>query len=216
MIPKGYKQTIDKLTEGDWYLLAKRSNIPPMPISLKINFSSRAEIFKNIYSSGILWACFWHGDECEFYLHNSEFRKVYCAINKLLYSFKPFKIHHAKTVDLCAKAVKKAGIFYDPDWAKFKNAELLKAYDEIVKAYGTAFVYGFITWCSKVLQDHARAIVVKREKILLELDVDVNSALGALIHSDKETYYTKKKHALDLIAKISEENFRRLAQYRYT
>ena len=64
-------------------------------------------------------------------------------------------------------------------------------------------------------QDHARAIVVKREKILLELDVDVNSALGALIHSDKETYYTKKEHALDLIAKISEENFRRLAQYRY-
>ena len=90
-------------------------------------------------------------DECEFYLHNSELERYIAPSISCYTPFKPFKIHHAKTVDLCAKAVKGRN-FYDPDWAKFENAELLRSIRWRVKAYGTAFfVYGFITWCSKVL-----------------------------------------------------------------
>lgn len=200
-LPIGWEWMIEEETKGDWHFLTKRADIPPLPVWIKIKFSSESEKFAELYGARVPWVNFWHDNEAEFYLRNFEFRKVFEEVTHLLYSPKAVRGHLQKVEKYCRLAAERARVFYDGEsLGKLDNAGLAKNYENIIQYYGQAFIYGFFTWCSKVAQENARSIIARREDALLALNLDTDSALGVLIRSRSETAYNKKEHALNHLA----------------
>ena len=194
------KERINDIVQDEWYLLAKRTQTPPLPVWLKFPIMKELESQK-IYNTKMYWVVVWHDPYSEFYLRGPEFKKAIRSVTKLLFSYEKAKKHIKKVEFLSNKAKECANFFYVNNLEKTSNEELLKKYNKTIRAYGISFVYGFITWCSQILQDHTLMILKKYRKELKEIDLDERKAFGILVTSDKLTAYTEKEKALDELSK---------------
>jgi len=201
-IPKNSKEIINSVVKGEWYFLTKRTDIPILPVWLKMKSSSVNLVAKKIYGNFIPWADFWHNNECEFYIHGNEFRNAVLETTKLLYSYKKASAHLLKTASLCKDARDAAREFYEPDWKKYNSEQLLETYSNIVEKYTLSFIYGFLTWCTQVLQFDSKKIIEKYKKQLLQNGISTDEALGILITSDISNLYKEKELFLDKLSKI--------------
>lgn len=192
---------INKAVDADWFLLAKRSDIPPLPVWYKIKFSAKSREFKKIFGANVPWACFWKGDKTELYLHGKEYRMAIRTATKLFYSKKKFSNHLKKLERYCLAAQNTAAIFEKSQWKELKSGKLLEIYLSAVDKYVLSFVHGFITWCVQVVHNDAQKILEKYSQDLKKTGITPEQALSILIVPAKLTAYQEKELALERLSK---------------
>src|SRR3989344_8988556 len=187
-----YKKIIGDAIQGDWQLIAKRKNIPQLPVWMKFIPFNGLLARKN-YGTIIPTLCTWEDGFASFYFRSKEYQQSSEVITRLFYNHKKLKVHVKRLQTACEKAKHEAKKFYKKDLSKWSTEKLLKTYDSVILNYGNAFVLGYITWCAQVLQKHCQELVSKKAKTLKTLNIDEQTALGVLISSSKETLYSKKE-----------------------
>lgn len=204
-------QIINKAVNADWFFLTKRPDIPPLPVWYKIKLSALSEENKKIYGVGIPWACFWYDNNTELYLHGKEYRLAIQKATKILYSKPEFNKHLAKLKKACYDAKKSATVFNNESWKKLDNKQIAKIYTNSVNKYVLSYIYGFITWCTPVLQNDAKTIINNYSEALNKINISPDQALGILIVPDDTTVYQEKEKA---VVKLSKKYRRILSGHR--
>lgn len=194
-------QIINKTVNTEWFFLTKRPDIPPLPVWYKIKFSALSKENKKIYGAGVPWACFWHDNNVEFYLYGKEYRLAIQRATKILYSKHNFSKHLIKLKQACYDAKKSARAFNNKRCEDLNNKQILKIYAHSVNKYVLSYIYGFITWCTPVLQYEAKLIINNYSKALNKINISPDQALGILIVPDNATVYQKKEKAITKLSK---------------
>ncbi|NMB48511.1 hypothetical protein GYA13_03680 [Candidatus Kuenenbacteria bacterium] len=200
-ISKENKIIINNTINAEWFFLTKRPDIPPLPVWYKMKLSALSKENKKIYGVGIPWACFWYENTTELYLHDKEYRLAIKRATKMLYSEQDFRKHLLKLKRACRNARKAAEILDTKNLRNFNNKQLLKIYTSAVDKYVLSYVYGFITWCTPVLQHDAKSIIGHYEGKLKKINTSPDQALGILIVPDDLTIYQEKEEALTKLSK---------------
>ena len=204
-------QIINNAVNTEWFFLTKRPDIPPLPVWYKIKFSALSKENKKNYSTGIPWACFWRGDYTELYLHGKEYRLAIQRATKIVYSKQRLNKHLLKLKRACCDAKKAANVFDTQHLENFDNEKLLKLHASVVNKYVLSYIYGFITWCTQVLEHDAKLIINKYSNALAKINLSPDQALGILIVPDEFTLYQEKEKMLD---KLSKKYKRVLSEYK--
>lgn len=194
-------QIINETVNTEWFFLTKRPDIPPLPIWHKLKLSAVSKENKKIYGVGIPWACFWYGNNTEFYLHGDEYRLSIQRATKILYSKQNFNRHLLKLKQACYGAKKAALALNNQRWKNFNNEQLLNLYTSAVNKYVLSFIYGFITWCTPALQHNAKLIINNYSQALNKINISPDQALGILIVPDAPTIYQEKEKKLNDLSK---------------
>jgi len=202
---------INEAVNTEWFLLTKRPDIPPLPVWYKIKFSALSKENEKIYGAGIPSACFWYDNNVEFYLHGKEYRLAIKRATEILYSKSKLNKHLIKLKRKCHDAKISAMAFDNEHWKKFNNKQILKIYTNSVNKYVLSYIYGFITWCTPVLQSDAKTIINKYSAALNKINISPDQALGILIVPDDTTIYQEKEK---VIAKLSKKYKKFLSGYR--
>lgn len=192
---------INDAVPTEWFFLTKRPDMPPLPVWYKIKFGALSKENKKIYGVGVPWACFWHGNNVEFYLHGKEYRLVIKRATKILYSKQGLNKHLFKLKQVCRDAKKAAMALDNQRWKNLDNKELFNLYTSAVDKHVLSYIYGFITWCIPVLQHDAKFIINNYSQTLNKIDISPDEALGVLIVPDDHTVYQEKEKALDELSK---------------
>jgi len=200
-IPANSKTIINQAVRGDWFFLTKRTDMSPLPVWLKMKANITNKVVKEIYGNYIPWAAFWYNNVGEYYIHGDEHRRAVLKATQLLYSYKKAKKYLLGIAGLCEDARKAAKEFYNPNWSKYNDKQLLETYLNIVQLYTLSYIHGFVTWCNQVLQSNAKEIIGKYKKELLKHEITTDEALGILIMSDLPNLYREKELALDKLSK---------------
>ncbi|MFA6919259.1 MAG: PEP-utilizing enzyme [Patescibacteria group bacterium] len=194
-------QIINKTVSNEWFFLTKRSDIPPLPAWYKIKYSALSQENKKIYGVGIPWACFWYDNNTEFYLHGKEYRLAIQRATKILYSKHNFNKHLVKIKQTCRDAQKSALALKNKHWKNFDDRQIQEIYAHSIKKYVLSYVYGFITWCTPVLQNDAKIIINNYSVALKKIGISPDQALGMLIIPDDTTAYQQKEKAIVKLSK---------------
>src|SRR3990167_4031790 len=194
-------QMISKTVNTEWFFLTKRPDIPPLPVWHKIKLSALSKENKKIYGVGIPCACFWYDNDTEFYLHGKEYSLAIQSATKILYSKPKFNKHLVKLKRACYDAKKSATLLNNEHWKKLDNKQILKIYAHSVNKYVLSYIYGFITWCTPVLQNDAKTIINNYNKALNKINISPDQALGILIVPDDTTVYQEKEKAATKLSK---------------
>jgi len=184
----------------EWFFLTKRSDMPPLPVWYKIKFSALSEENKKIYGTGVPWACFWYNNNVEHYLHGKEYRLAIKKATKILYSKQNLNKHLLKLKQSCLSAKKAVTAFNNKAWVNFNNKQLFDLYTTVINKYVLCYVYGFITWCTPVLQNDAKKIINNYSEALNEINISSDEAMSILIVSDTTTIYQEKEEALNKLS----------------
>lgn len=183
-----------------WYLLAKRSKTPPLPVWNKFRLLSY-ETLEKLYGVRIPTLVSWEGRTGSFYLHSAPYAESVKKISSHLFSdIKKVKKHINQSLKFCSIARREAKQFYKKDLSGITEKELLAQYRRVVEAYGTAFLYGYVTWCTQLLQARAFSFLQDKKDSLALLGINENKAFEILIGSKQKTLYSKKETALDILA----------------
>lgn len=194
-------QIINEAVNTEWFFLTKRPDIPPLPVWYKIKYSALSKENKKIYGLGIPWACFWYGNSTEFYLHSNEYRLVIQKATKILYSKQKLNKHLQKLKQACYDAKKAAAALNNHNWNNFDNKQLLNLYTSIVNKYVLSYIYGFITWCTPVLQHDAKMIINNYRQALNKINISPDQALQILIVPRDLTLYQEKQEMINKLSK---------------
>ncbi|MDZ7798242.1 MAG: PEP-utilizing enzyme [Patescibacteria group bacterium] len=204
-------QIINGMINTKWYFLTKRPDIPPLPVWYKMKYSALRKENKKIYGTGIPWACFWYNNNTELYLHGDEYKTAIQNATKILYSKQKLNKHLLMLKQSCHDAKKAAAIFNRCHWESYDNVKIYNLYKTVVDKYVLLYIYGFITWCTLVLQNDAYKIVTDHKKELENITLTPDQALGILIVPDDTTIYQEKEEKL---AKLSKKYRRTVAGYK--
>lgn len=192
---------INDAVSAEWFFLVKRPDIPPLPVWHKMKISVLSKENKKIYGIGVPWAIFWYGNNSEFYLHGKEYRLAIQRATKILYSRQNLDRNLLQLKQACLGAKKAAAVFNNQHWKNFDSKKLLNLYSDAVNKYALSFVYGFITWCTPVLQYDAKSIINNYSQELKKINLSPDEALGILIVPDDLTDYQKKAAELKELSK---------------
>lgn len=198
-IPANYKKIINRALPDEWYCLGRRNGAFPLPIWAKF---LTLVILKNekLYKTRLPGIAVWYDSDIRFYVHAEEYKVVLDATTKLLFSFNKAKQHIKKVEYFANKAKDNAVFFKDNDLANIDGLELMARYSKVVDNYATSFMYGFISWCSIVLQDHSSVILGKYKKELQKSGIDEKTALSAMIMPKQISLYAEKEKAINKLA----------------
>jgi phosphoenolpyruvate synthase/pyruvate phosphate dikinase len=210
--PSNYLKKINGLTEGEWHFLARRPNVPYLPVLHKF-YPLNKGLSKRLYGTPVTTLVFQENGFFNIYFKSSEFKKSAESITKMLFDFNSGEKHIKKTVSKCKKAIKEARKIYKKNLSLYSDQELLDASNKITSAYGESFVFGYVTWASKILADHALSILKSKNKELKKLGLNEKSAFGILAISPKLSAYNKKENALNKLVKAYQEKVKTLASF---
>lgn len=204
-------RVINESVSTEWFFLTKRPDIPPLPVWYKVKFSALSKENKKIYGTGVPWACFWYNNNTELYLHGKEYRLAIQKATKILYSKNNLDKHIAKLKKACSDAKKSAMILNNQDWKNLDNEQFLQIYMYSVDRYILSYIYGFITWCTPVLQNDAKTIINNYSATLNKINISPDQALCILIVPASTTVYQEKEK---IISKLSKKYKHILTKYR--
>lgn len=196
--PKNYKEIIAQKAPYPWFFLAKRSAVPPIPVFSKFYVMNSGQAEK-LYGTKVPALGFWEHGFATFYYRGDEYRKAVDHITKLLFDFPRVMQHVNIMVDYCNKAMEAAKKIKKMDLTTLKDKDLFLCYEEVVHHYELSFSYGFITWCTAVLEHYATQLL-RRRKEQLHLSFDDKQALAALLVPEKESLTKRKEKALDILS----------------
>ncbi|MFA5886264.1 MAG: PEP-utilizing enzyme [Patescibacteria group bacterium] len=200
------QKVINNSLKKDWFFLTERPDMPPLPVWYKIKNSALSQLNKEIYGIGVPWACFWHDNKVEHYLHSREYRFAIQRASRILYSQKNLSEYLVRLEQSCAQVKIAAENFNKLSGRKFDNQQLFDRYDQVVDKYIISYIYGFLTWCTRALEYDAKTAIDKYAEALNKLDVSSDQALSILIVPSELTLYQKKDKELSKLAK----DYRRL------
>jgi len=192
---------INEAVPAEWFFLTKRPDMPPLPVWYKIKCSALSKENKRIYGTGVPWVCFWHDGNVEHYLHGKEYRLAIQTATKILYSRYNLNKHLIKLKQACQDAKKEAMALDNLCYKGLSNRQLLCLYTSVVNKYVLSYVYGFITWCTPVLQSDAKSVINNYDQALNKIKTSPDEAMGILIVPDVTTIYQEKEEALNKLSK---------------
>ncbi|MFA5183979.1 MAG: PEP-utilizing enzyme [Patescibacteria group bacterium] len=201
MIEAKMNRIIRQAINTEWFFLTERPDMPPLPVWYKIKHSALSHLNKKLYGTGIPWACFWHDNKVEHYLHGREYRAAIRRSTQILFSPQKLRQHISRLEKSCAAAKKAAQRLESLSWRELDDRRLFAEYARVIDNYILSYIYGFITWCTLVLEYEAKSVINRYASAFSKINILPDQALSVLIVPDKLTIYQEKDHALAGLAK---------------
>ncbi|MBI2129100.1 hypothetical protein HYU07_02575 [Candidatus Woesearchaeota archaeon] len=175
----------------EWSLIAKRDNVPLLPVWYKFEILAGQQAIK-LYSTGVPGLQVWNKREYVCYFRTDEYRKAAEYVTQLLLSKKAYA--HIKKLEQACKTAKHAAS-QATNISQLSDKQLINLHTKIIGMYKEMFLYGFITWCTQAI--HSKALEILRKRRISGLE----TALSILIQPDKETPTTQRAKEISRLAK---------------